>query len=259
MPDFDNNGASVHYELMGSGPPLLCIAGTASDGASWGPLTPLLAQHFRLILIDNRGSGRTRVDGPLSLADMVGDGIALLDRLGIEKAHVLGHSLGGFIGLVLAAEHPSRVERLVTLASGGLGPKGVTLLRDMARLYFTIPPEDWFRLFYQWLFSAPFFATEASVATAAAASAAYPYRQSPGDFARQVAAIGNIGPVDLSRVACPVLAVSAELDLLAPSRSVDALHAAINNVTRTHIADVAHSIHWEAPDAVADAVIGFLR
>ena len=59
MPQFENNRASVHYEIMGEGRPLLLIAGTASDGASWGPLLPLLGGR-QLILIDNRGSGRTK-------------------------------------------------------------------------------------------------------------------------------------------------------------------------------------------------------
>jgi len=62
MPQFENGAASIHYEIIGEGEPLLLIAGTASDGASWGPLLPLLTGR-RLILIDNRGSGQTRVEG----------------------------------------------------------------------------------------------------------------------------------------------------------------------------------------------------
>src|SRR5690606_35934259 len=125
MPDFDNNGARVHYELVGSGPPLLMLAGIASDGASWGPLTPLLADRFRLILVDNRGSGRTvtRGETPLAIADMADDAAALLDRLGIAEAAVVGHSLGGLLGLLLAARHPARVRRLVTMTTGALTPK----------------------------------------------------------------------------------------------------------------------------------------
>lgn len=259
MPDFQHNGASIHYELIGSGPPLLLIAGIASDGGSWAPLNPLLTDRHRLIIIDNRGAGRTRVDGPLSLLDMADDAAALLDRLDIAAADVVGHSMGGTIGLLLAARHPTRVKRVVTMASGALSNKERIFLRDMARLYFTIPPADWFRQLYQWLFSAPFFQSEQNVATAAAASVAYPNRQSPGDFARQVAAIDSLGPIDLSRVSAPVLALAAELDLISPPTAVTALHAPIPNVTQRTIANAAHSIHWEAPEAVAEAVIGFLR
>ena len=108
MPQFENGAASVYYETTGSGRPLLLIAGTATDCTSWGALLPLLPSR-QYILIDNRGSGQTRVDGPIELAEMVDDCAALLDHLGLERVDVVGHSLGGFLGLALAATHPERV------------------------------------------------------------------------------------------------------------------------------------------------------
>lgn len=258
MPQFKRDGASIHYEIAGKGPPLLLIAGTASDGASWTPLVPLLQERFQLLLIDNRGCGRTRSEGDITLAQMVADAAALLEHLGVDSTDVVGHSLGGYLGLVLAAEHPARVRRLVTLCSGTLAAANRVLLRDMARLYFTTAPEDWFRLFYQWLFSDAFFAEESGIAAAAAASTAYAYRQSPGDFARQVAAIERGAAAELARVRCPVLAVAAELDLLAPPAAVAALHRDVPRVRHVAMAAAAHSVHWEQPQAVARAVIGFL-
>ena len=257
MPQFQHGAASIHYEIVGSGRPLLLIAGTASDGASWGPLLPLLPGR-QLILIDNRGSGSTKVEGPLSYGEMIDDCAALLEHLGLGPIDVVGHSLGGFLGLGLAASHPGKVARLVTLAAGALTPKARIIFHDLARLYFVLPPEDWFRLLYPWLFSDPFFASEANVAAAAAASTAYEHRQSPGDFARQIAATDRRTPVDLSHVACEVLAVSAELDLLCPPATVFALHAAVPRVQHVTLPNVAHSIHWEAPQATADAINGFL-
>jgi pimeloyl-ACP methyl ester carboxylesterase len=259
MPDFDNNGARIHYDLLGSGPPLLLIAGIASDGASWQPLVPHLAGHHRLILIDNRGAGRSKAEGPLALEDMAGDCAALLDRLGIAKADVVGHSMGGMLGLLLAALHPHRVQRLVTMASGAVPAQKRVLLNDLARLYATTPAADWFRLLFQWLFSEPFFADERAVSDAATASAAYPFRQSPGDFARQVAAVDRLTMPDLSPVTAPVLAVTAELDLMVTAKSVAALHAGVTNLTNVTIPNAAHSVHWEAPEAVGAAIRGFLR
>lgn len=260
MPDFDNNGARVHYELVGSGATMLMIAGIASDGASWGPLVPLLADRRRLVMIDNRGAGRTKVEGPIELADMVRDCVALLDHLNLERVDVVGHSMGGMLGLMLAARHPARVQRLVTLASGTITNAKRTLFKDMARLYFTTPPEDWFRLLYQWLFSDPFFADEKTVADAAAGSAAYPYRQSPADFARQVAAIDSAEPfADQPAIRSPVLSVSAGLDLLAPPPAVDALHRGIADITHKRVEGAAHSVHWEQPEAVAGSVKEYLR
>ena len=257
MPQLERPGASIHYEVLGDGPPLLLIAGTASDAASWGPLLPMLGGR-RLILIDNRGSGQTTSEGPIRIEDMADDCAALLGHLGIEAVDVAGHSLGGFLALMLAAAEPQRVRRVVTLTSGVIPPSKRVLFRDLSRLYFTTPPEEWFRLLFQWLFSDPFFAEEANVVAAAAASAAYRFRQSPGDFARQVAALDGVGPVDLSRVGSPVLAVGAGHDLLAPGWAVEALHRTVPAVTYRRIEGAAHSVHWEKPEAVAEAIVEFL-
>lgn len=258
MPDFDNNGASVHYEFVGAGPPLLLLAGLASDGASWGPLTPLLAERFRVILIDNRGSGRTRAGGELTIADMADDARALLDHLDIREASVVGHSLGGALGLILSASHPTRVRRLVTMTTGAVTPKIHALFADLLRVYREDEPETYFRLLFQWLFSEPFFADAASVSAAAEASAAYPYRQSPDDFARQVAALKTAPKIELAAVRCPVLALAAGRDLLGPPDAVRALHAPIPDHRVEVIENAAHSIHWEAPDDVAQKVLAFL-
>ena len=121
MPEHVHGDASLHYEIVGDGPPLLLIAGLASDGASWGPLLTELPGR-QLIVVDNRGAGRTRSAGPIRFADLVADIASLLEALGVGPVDVVGHSLGGAIGLWLAAEHPHLVKRLVTLTSGGVSP-----------------------------------------------------------------------------------------------------------------------------------------
>ncbi|MHA7873204.1 MAG: alpha/beta fold hydrolase, partial [Hyphococcus sp.] len=87
MPDISVNGITLHYETAGSGPPLLLIAGFASDCASWAPVAPLLAKRFTLIMPDNRGCGRTRTHGrKVAIDAMADDCAALLDHLSIERA-----------------------------------------------------------------------------------------------------------------------------------------------------------------------------
>jgi aminoacrylate hydrolase len=260
MPEFSSNGASVHYELLGSGPPVLLVAGIASDGASWGPLLPLLADRFRLIMIDNRGCGRTRADGEIDIEDMVGDCVALLDHLRIEQTAVVGHSMGGMIAQRLTLGHPRRVLRLVTLTTPTvIGPRERVLFHDLAQVYLTNPPQLFFRLLYPWLFSQSFFADPQRVADAAEASTAYPHRQSPADFARQVAAVDRIEPHDLSGITCPVLAIAAENDLLVPAAQAFTAPAAVRHVQTMTVDAAAHSVHWEAPNAVAEAIRNFLR
>ena len=237
---------------------LLLIAGTASDGASWGPLLPLLPNR-QLILIDNRASGQTRVEGPVTHGEMFNDCAALIDHLGLGSVDVIGHSLGGWIGLGLAAWHPAKVSRLVTMGTSPANRKIRTLLDDMARLYFTMVPQDWFRLLYQWLFSEPFFADPANVTAAANASTNYVHWQSPGDFARQIAALDHEEDVQLATLACPVLAIAGELDLFAPPSVVTAFHAPIPDHRVLTIANEQDEAgRGRAPAAVGGEEIGAL-
>lgn len=255
MPDLPLADAQLHYELTGTGKPLLLLAGLASDSASWGPLPPLLA-GYRMILPDNRGSGRTISSGALTLAQMVEDVVALLDHLSIARLPVVGHSMGGYLALMLADRFPQRISRVVTLTSGNPAPSRRQALADLAEIRGQVAEETWFRLLFQYLFSEPFFADPANVAAAAAASAGYPFKQSAEDFRRQFAAA--IPDLDRSRIAAPVLAVIGGADSLSPAPSVRALHDGIADLTYLTIPGAAHSIHWEAPAAVAAAITDYL-
>ncbi|WP_306212557.1 3-oxoadipate enol-lactonase [Actinoplanes sp. RD1] len=116
----------VHHEVTGpaDAPPLLLINSLGADLRMWDPQLPALADRFRVIRYDARGHGRSPVPpGPYSLADLAGDATALLDHLGIGRAHVCGLSLGGMTAMWLAAHHPARVDRLVLCCTSALlGP-----------------------------------------------------------------------------------------------------------------------------------------
>src|SRR5262249_7454825 len=92
--------------------------------AMWDPQVDVLAQRFRVVRYDMRGHGRSPVrPGRCEIADLGADLLALLDRLGIERAHLLGLSLGGMASLWTAARHPERVGRLIVCATSALlGP-----------------------------------------------------------------------------------------------------------------------------------------
>jgi 3-oxoadipate enol-lactonase len=86
--------------------------------AMWDPQVPALAERFRVISYDTRGHGESPApEGPYSIDDLVDDVVALLDRLGVERAHVAGLSLGGMTGMRLAAREPARVRSLAVLCS----------------------------------------------------------------------------------------------------------------------------------------------
>jgi pimeloyl-ACP methyl ester carboxylesterase len=114
MPRVEAGDSELHYERTGSGEPMLLIQGMSATHRAWGRdfLVPL-EQSFECFVFDNRGMG---LSGPalmpFTTADMANDVAALLDALEIERAHVLGISMGGMIAQELALAYPERIRTL---------------------------------------------------------------------------------------------------------------------------------------------------
>jgi pimeloyl-ACP methyl ester carboxylesterase len=114
MPYADASGAKIYYETHGAGEPLLLISGFGSNATVYWSNIPRLAERFRVIAMDPRGSGRSDVaPGPYTMDLLAGDCAAVLDAAGAAGAHVLGTSMGGMIAPHVALLHPDRVRRLV--------------------------------------------------------------------------------------------------------------------------------------------------
>lgn len=261
MPQLDLPEVTLHYEIDGAGPPLMLVAGTASDSASWGPLVEPLARQFTVIRPDNRSTGRTTpADAPLSLDHWAGDALALVDHLGLGPVALAGHSLGGMIALAMAAAAPDRVSRLGLLASAP-----VTVARNAALFDLLLrlrtegqPPDLWLRAFLPWLFHPRFFDVPGQLDAAIAQSLAYPHAQPAPAMARQVAALQRVDAGALpAQVRCPTLALLAGSDLLIPEAAARAALTPIADLTMVTIPDSGHSIHWDAPAAVLAALIPF--
>ena len=132
---FASNGSSrIAYEFcgrLGRGKPwLVLIQGLGFDRSGWAPVISPLSRRFRLVLIDNRGSGRsTTPDRKFPVAEMAADVAAVLDSSGIARAHVLGASLGGMVAQELAIGYPQRVDRLVLACTTPGWPYGYPMPR----------------------------------------------------------------------------------------------------------------------------------
>lgn len=122
----DHAGVAIHYEVTGSGPPLVLQHGRLGSGRFWfdaGYVDALAADH-RLVVIDARGHGcsdKPTMPGAYRAIDMAGDVIAVLDHLAIERADFLGYSMGGRIGFATVANFGPRIHALV---AGGAAPYG---------------------------------------------------------------------------------------------------------------------------------------
>jgi 3-oxoadipate enol-lactonase len=118
MPFLSANGVRTFHRTVGEGPPLILIAGNGMDHTTFDEQLPSFSRHFRCIVYDMRGIGQSDVtDGGYTTREMAADALALLDRLGIESAHVAGYSLGGAIGQEMAIVAPQRVVTLSLYSS----------------------------------------------------------------------------------------------------------------------------------------------
>jgi 3-oxoadipate enol-lactonase len=114
------DGTRLHYQVMGrpGGDPVLLIQGLGSDLTGWTWQRLAFAPRFRTVALDNRGAGRSdKPFGRYSLEQMAGDALAVLDHAGIERAHIVGASMGGVIAQLIATTHPHRVRSLVLVCT----------------------------------------------------------------------------------------------------------------------------------------------
>ena len=114
----DVNGVHMYYETYGAGTPLVLLhGGMLSIRLNFAGLIPTLAKRHQVIGVELQGHGRTAdIDRPITPAAMASDVVGLLDHLGIDKAHVLGHSMGGGVAMELAVSYPDRVRSVVPIS-----------------------------------------------------------------------------------------------------------------------------------------------
>jgi 3-oxoadipate enol-lactonase len=119
---------NVSYNVSGDGQPLILITGFASAQNLWYSQVRAFSRDYRVVTFDNRGFGKSdNPPGPFTTKMLAGDTIALMDRLGIEKAHILGGSMGGMAAQEIAIEHPGRLDKLILSSTSAGGQP----LRDM--------------------------------------------------------------------------------------------------------------------------------
>lgn len=218
----------VGYSERGTGPPLLLLNGMAVSGRAWPePWLSRLERSFRLLLIDNRGTGSSPDTGEtFSMADLARDGAEVLDRSGVDHAHVFGHSMGGMIALTLAIEHPERVGRLVLSATSPGQAMGV-------------PPEP-------------------EVRARLAAMLSDSSQSDASVILRQVQAMSGFDSSRLGDVQAETLLLHGEVDPLVPVENGRRLAGAIPRSRLEVLPGVGHLVIAEATDQAAKVVEDFL-
>lgn len=135
MPKVQANGIELYYEIRGEGKPLVLISGLGYPLWQWHRMVPYLAEYFKVITFDNRGVGQSdKPSGPYTAQMLAADTVGLLDALGIEKAIIAGHSMGGFIAQAIALDFPKRVDSLILCSTNFGGPHHVPVTPEAMKV-----------------------------------------------------------------------------------------------------------------------------
>lgn len=107
----------MHFEVQGSGHPVVLMAGLGGLGSFWQPVMERLSRRYMCITFDHPGMGRSPPSKVHTIEHIASEVLGLLDQLGLDSAHFVGHSTGGLVAQVLALDHPARVDRIVLSAT----------------------------------------------------------------------------------------------------------------------------------------------
>jgi 3-oxoadipate enol-lactonase len=257
-----SDGVEIYYETWGKrdGEPILFIPGLAADRRMWVAQHLVFGLRHRCIAMDNRGVGRSgKPPGPYSLTELADDAIAVLDAESIESAHILGYSMGGCVGQLVAVLHPERVRSLVLAATAcrHRGWRRELLfewqklatergVHHMARQAFpwVLGPNVrrfglWINLLWPIILNQP--------ATA---------------FASQVEAILSTSDEPrflLSEISAPTLVITGAQDRLTPVEDAEELAGLIPGARLVIVPGAAHGLAVEAAPAFNENVLRFLR
>lgn len=254
-----NGDVELAYELLGEGPPLLLIQGLGYGGRGWGPILDLLADDFTVVAFDNRGFGASGAPpGPYTARELADDARAVLDAAALDRAHVVGASLGGMVAQELVLAHPDRIDKLVLACTtpGGLGSypmpaRTVSLMMEAP----TLPPDVALRRFVENALGDS--ATNELVERIVAYRTANP--PDVAGWQAQAAAGATHDALDrLASITAPTLVVHGTEDAVVDPRNADLLADRIPGARVRLLPGCGHLPFWEEPERFAGLIREFL-
>jgi pimeloyl-ACP methyl ester carboxylesterase len=253
---------NIYYETHGAGHPLVLIRGFGSNADHWYCQIPVFSTGYRVVVFDNRGIGRSdRPAGPYTIPAMADDTAGLMDALGIERAHVLGISMGGMIAQELALRNPERVDRLVLGCTRCGGERAVPAAAEVMQAfaeYAAVGTEQAAREVMKCLFAEKTIAEAPDVVQLyREVTAKYP--PAPEVLALQRdAVLGHDTWARLPQIQAPTLVLTGKEDVLVPPENSKILADRIPNARLQVIEGGGHQFLVERPDEFNRAVLDFL-
>jgi pimeloyl-ACP methyl ester carboxylesterase len=264
LPMIEVDGARIGYRRIGEGRPLLVLNGFGATSADWDPsFIDRLARSHELILLNNRGIGGSTDDGqPFDIAKLATDSAHVIETLGIERAGVMGWSMGGFIAQAFALNYADRVDKLVLLSTdfGGIdadlaSPDVWAKLIDTSgtpneqarRLLFLLFPNDVAEFFYRQF-------GDIVAAARAQLSVELLNRQAAAMYAWHRNGVAS----QLREIRVPVLIAIGTEDIVIPASNALKLVNAIPGAWLAQFPRGGHAFMAQYPQALTDLINSFL-
>ena len=264
MPSAKVGDIDIEYYVEGEGPPLLMIMGWIGNARFWGEaFLERLRPHFQIIRLSNRGTGLTdKPGGDYGIRLMADDAAGLLRELGVQRAHVLGISMGGMIAQELALNHSQMIQGLVLgcttcgFSHGvppsaeivtGTGQSGALTPQDRIRRFLLATVTQEFleradQAFWRWL-TATWLAAPTSLET----------------IGRHFVAMQEFDTYErLSQIEAPTFIIHGDKDILVPVENAEVLRRRIEGSQVRIVPGVAHMFFWEKPEESSEAIVEFL-
>lgn len=252
------NGTSLYYEVAGKGEPIVLVHGALHSTRTWDEQWEFLANNYQVIRYDCRGHGKSALpthDVYFQNEDLK----ALLDFLGIDKAHILGHSAGGQIAINFALTYPERIISLIAVSAGidGYEYKG----RDSFIPIFTKIFEDGYEKNKHLINTLPISLPSMRDSEVAARLTAFldDYSGWHLDNGKTISTPHDPPAIQiLEQIRCPTLIIVGELEMDDEHEMADILAVRISNSVKKVIPNVGHMPHLEAPGAYNETIGNFL-
>lgn len=255
------DGRELWIRQEGSGPDVVLIAGIGDDHGVWDGVFELLARRHRVTAFDNRGVGRSAIGPePVTIAAMAADTIGLLAALEIERAHLVGSSMGGAIAQEVALADADAVSSLALVGTWGERDEHLSrAIRHIGRLLGLIEdPVEAFDAISLWAYSGQAHADGTVARLLEAALASDAPEQSLDDFERTVDALVAHDPgIRLAGIAEPTMVVVGSEDRLCPPRLGRRLAELIPDSRLEVLPDRSHQPFQEDPEAFVDLLERF--
>jgi len=261
------DGLKLRYEVRGSGAPVAFIMGFSGSSRAWSErFLKLMEPHFKLITIDNRGTGESdKPDVAWTLRDMADDVAAVLDHAKIPKSHVFGISMGGMIAQEYALAYPARVQGLVLGCTNcGMSHSIPGKPEDIGKLMPQpgMSPAEAARAAFSVACGKAFWGSAAGqkfIDEQMADAASYPITPQH-TFMRQFGAISGFDSYPrLGEIKAPTMVIHGDDDAIVPFANADVLSKGIAGARLHVLKGVGHMFFWEAPQETAKVATEFFN